>query len=246
MIERAAARVRAAHRAVHQPAPALHARADQPRRRARSTPSGSSTTYDDIAPYLDLVDAPARRTALSFFEVLTAMAFRRRSPTRRSTSRWSRSASAAPGTPPTSPTRRSPWSRRSALDHTELPRRTTVEQIAGEKAGIIKPGAHGVLAQQPAEAAEVLLRRVASRSTRRWPARAWSSASLAATLAVGGQLLDAAAASAATYDEVFLPLLRRAPGAQRRRARSPRSRRSSAAGRGAALDLDIVRAASPR
>ena len=71
-----------------------------------------------------------------------------------------------------------------------------------------------------------------SRSTRSWPARAWSSASLARTLAVGGQHADAAGLGG-EYDEVFLPLLgahqahnaavraRRGRGVPRRRRTRP-------------------------
>ena len=46
------------------------------------------------------------------------------------------------------------------LDHTRY-LGETIEEIAAEKAGIIKPGSIVVLAQQPVRAAEVLLRRVA-------------------------------------------------------------------------------------
>src|SRR5260370_1487444 len=44
-----------------------------------------------------------------------------------------------------------------STEHTRL-LGSTVEEIAAEKAGIIKPGAVAVLAQQPLGAAEVLLR----------------------------------------------------------------------------------------
>ena len=47
-----------------------------------------------------------------------------------------------------------------SIDHTRY-LGSTVEEIAAEKAGIIKPGAVAVLAQQPVAAAEVLLRRAA-------------------------------------------------------------------------------------
>ena len=46
------------------------------------------------------------------------------------------------------------------LDHTHLLGRTITE-IAREKAGIIKPGAHAILAGQSLEAAQVLLARCA-------------------------------------------------------------------------------------
>jgi Folylpolyglutamate synthase len=61
-----------------------------------------------------------------------------------------------------------------SIDHTRL-LGDTVEEIAAEKAGIIKPGATAVLAQQPLAAAEVLLG-TRSRWARRWRGKAWSSA----------------------------------------------------------------------
>ena len=80
----------------------------------------------------------------------------------------------------------------------------TPELIAVEKAGILKPGSFGILAQQPVEAAEVLLR-MRPRSARRSPARAWSSASPSRTPGLGGQMVTFQGLGA-TYDEVFLPL----------------------------------------
>ena len=159
----------------------------------------------------------------------------------RSTSRWSRSASAAPGTPPTSPTRRSPSSRRSGWT---TPRflGSTIEQIAGEKAGIIKPGSYGVLAQQPVEAAEVLLRR--SVEVDALVAREGLEFGVAsAHVAVGGQLLYAARSGRGVRRPVPAAA-RRPPGAQRRlRARRGRGVPRRRARRARPLDLDLVRAA---
>ena len=140
---RAAARVRPAHRPVHQPAPALDARADRLRRPADRRRSGSSRPTTTSRP-TSTWSTPGTRCRLSFFEVLDRRWRSPPSPTRRSTSRSSRSASAAPGTPPTSPTARSPSSPRSAST-TPGSSAHTIEEIAGEKAGIIKPGAYGVL-----------------------------------------------------------------------------------------------------
>ncbi len=89
------------------------------------------------------------------------------------------------------------------LDHTEY-LGPDVETIAGEKAGIIKPGAAAVLAQQQVAAAEVLLHRCADvgasvlREGLEFGVRHRD-------IAVGGQLL-ALQTPSGVYDEVFLPL----------------------------------------
>jgi len=80
----------------------------------------------------------------------------------------------------------------------------TVGEIAGEKAGIIKPGAIAVLAAQEPEAAEVLLRRVAEVGAT--VAREGSEFGVAArAIAVGGQVLTVQGL-AGVYDELFVPL----------------------------------------
>ena len=91
-----------------------------------------------------------------------------------------------------------------AIDHTHF-LGSTITEIAGEKAGILKPGSYGVLAQQPVEAAEVLLRRsvevdaIVAREGLEFGV-------MARTLAVGGQLVSLRGL-AGEYDDVFLPLL---------------------------------------
>jgi len=114
--------------------------------------------YDEIKPYLDLVDGqqPAQ---LSFFEVFTGMAFAMFADAPVDVAiievgmggTWD-STNVTDGTLAVV----TPIS----LDHTKW-LGDTVEEIAADKAGIIKPGAIAVLAQQPPAAAEVLLRRVA-------------------------------------------------------------------------------------
>ena len=75
------------------------------------------------------------------------------------------------------------------LDHTHL-LGTTVAEIAREKAGIIKPGAHAILAGQPLEAAQVLLERCAEVGA--LPQREGIDFGvLDRQLAVGGQLVRA-------------------------------------------------------
>jgi folylpolyglutamate synthase/dihydrofolate synthase len=116
-------------------------------------------SYEELAPYVAMVDGrqPAQ---LSFFEVLTAMAFAVFADLPVDVAvvevglggTWD-STNVADGTVAVI----TPIS----LDHTQW-LGDTVEQIAAEKAGIIKPGAVAVLAQQPVPAAEVLLRRAVS------------------------------------------------------------------------------------
>jgi folylpolyglutamate synthase/dihydropteroate synthase len=90
-----------------------------------------------------------------------------------------------------------------SLDH-ERYLGNTVTAIAGEKAGIIKPGAVAVLAQQPVDAAEVLLRRVAEVGAT--VAREGLEFGVTGReLAVGGQLLGIRGLLG-DYDDLFLPL----------------------------------------
>ena len=90
-----------------------------------------------------------------------------------------------------------------AIDHTRY-LGNTVEEIAAEKAGIIKPGAVAVLAQQPAGAAEALLRRAAEVGAT--VAREGLEFGVTSReLAVGGQLLSVQGLRG-HYQDLFLPL----------------------------------------
>ncbi|MEO7979896.1 MAG: folylpolyglutamate synthase/dihydrofolate synthase family protein [Sporichthyaceae bacterium] len=158
-------------------------------------------TYDDVAPYLDLVDAQQRHR-LSFFEVLTAMGFAAFADAPVDVAvvevglggTWDSTNVADAQVAVVTPI---------AVDHTRWLGRT-IEEIAGQKAGILKPGSYGVLAQQPVEAAEVLLRRsvevdaIVAREGLEFGVHS-------RTVAVGGQLL-ALRGLAGEYDDVFLPL----------------------------------------
>ncbi len=89
------------------------------------------------------------------------------------------------------------------LDHVPL-LGTTLAEIAAEKAGIIHPGATVVMAAQPLEAAEVLLRRcveVGATVAR----EGLEYGVVERRTAVGGQLLTLQGLNG-TYDEIFLPL----------------------------------------
>jgi len=113
--------------------------------------------YDELKPYLDLVDAQ-QPTPLSFFEVYTGMAFAMFADAPVDVAvievgmggTWDNTNVADGAVAVVTPI---------SLDHTRW-LGDTIEEIAAEKAGIIKPGAVAVLAQQPPAAAEVLLRRV--------------------------------------------------------------------------------------
>jgi dihydrofolate synthase / folylpolyglutamate synthase len=89
------------------------------------------------------------------------------------------------------------------LDHTHLLGRTITE-ITREKAGIIKPGAHAILAGQSVEAAEVLLARCAEVGA--LPQREGIDFGVIdRKLAVAGQLIRLSGADG-PVDEIFLPL----------------------------------------
>jgi dihydrofolate synthase/folylpolyglutamate synthase len=90
-----------------------------------------------------------------------------------------------------------------AIDHAHY-LGDTVEAIATEKAGIIKPGATAILAAQQESAAEVLLRRAADVGAT-VARQGIEFRVLNRSAAVDGQLLTLQGLSG-RYDEVFLPL----------------------------------------
>jgi dihydrofolate synthase/folylpolyglutamate synthase len=157
--------------------------------------------YEEVQPYLALVDQD-QPAALSFFEVLTAMAFAVFADAPVDVAvievgvggTWDCTNVADGAVAVITPI---------SLDH-ERYLGNTVTSIAGEKAGIIKPGAVAVLAQQPVEAAEVLLRRAVEVGA----TVAREGLEFGVTqreLAVGGQLLGIHGLLG-DYDDLFLPL----------------------------------------
>ena len=89
------------------------------------------------------------------------------------------------------------------LDHTHLLGRT-IREITREKAGIIKPGAHAILAGQSVEAAEILLARCAEVGA--LPQREGVDFGVIdRKLAISGQLIRLSAADG-PVDDIFLPL----------------------------------------
>ena len=157
--------------------------------------------YEEILPYVQLVD-DRHPAAMSFFEVLTGMAFAIFADTPvdvvvlevgvggRLDCTNVADGVVAVITP-------------ISIDHTRL-LGDTLEEIAGEKAGIIKPGATAVLAQQPLAAAEVLLRHaveVGATVAR----EGVEFGVLSREPGVGGQQLVLRGLRG-TYEDVFLPL----------------------------------------
>jgi dihydrofolate synthase/folylpolyglutamate synthase len=158
-------------------------------------------TYEDIKPYVEMVDA-AEDYRLSFFEVLTGMAYAAFADAPVDVAvvevgmggTWDATnvidASVAVVTP-------------ISLDHTDR-LGSTPGEIAGEKAGIIKQGATVVLAQQPVDAAQVMLKKAVG--TDATVAREGMEFGVVAReVAVGGQLVTLRGLGG-EYEEIFLPL----------------------------------------
>ena len=158
-------------------------------------------TYDDIAPYLELVDAKSE-IKLSYFEVLTAMAFAAFADAPVDVAviecglggEWDATNVADGLVAVIMPI---------ALDHVEY-LGNSIAGIAATKAKIIKTDSRAVLAMQPLEAAEELIRAVAQANAT--PFREGIEFSVVKReLAVGGQLLTIQGL-AGEYSDIFLPL----------------------------------------
>src|SRR6478672_2375552 len=157
--------------------------------------------FNDIAPYTHLVDA-SQPHPLSFFETVVAMAY-------------SAFADAPVDVAVVEVGMGGTWDATNVadaqvavvtpigIDHAAY-LGDSPEEIAVEKAGIIKPGATAVLAEQRPGPAEVLLRRCAEVGVT--PVREGLEFSVVSRLpAVGGQMLSLQGLRA-RYDDVFLPL----------------------------------------
>ncbi len=157
--------------------------------------------YAEILPYIQLTDE-RHGTPLSFFEVLTGMAFAAFADAPVDVAivevglggTWDATNVADGVVAVVTPV---------AIDHTRY-LGDTVEEIAAEKAGIIKPGALAVLAQQSLPAAEVLLRRV-SEVGATVAREGIEFGVLERDVALGGQQLTLRGLNG-TYTDVFLPL----------------------------------------
>ena len=157
--------------------------------------------YDEILPYVRLVDEQ-QPAPLSFFEVLTGMMFAAFADAPVDVAvlevglggRWDATNVADGAVAVIGPV---------AMDHMQW-LGDTIEEIAAEKAGIIKPGAIAILAQQQVAAAEVLLARAASVGAT--VAREGIEFGVVdREMAVGGQQLVLKGLRG-TYADVYLPL----------------------------------------
>ena len=162
---------------------------------------GFVAAYEDVAPYAAMVDGQ-QALHLSFFEVLTAMAFAAFADAPVDVAvievglggTWDATNIADGAVAVITPI---------AIDHTAY-LGDTVGAIATEKAGIIKPGATAVLARQPEEAAVPLLRRAAEVGAS--VVREDEDFGVTSReLAVGGQVL-ALRGLAGSYSDLLLPL----------------------------------------
>ena len=158
-------------------------------------------TYDDIKPYIELVDEKSEHP-LSYFEVLTAMAYAAFADAPIDVGviecgvggAWDATnvidSEVAVMTP-------------IGLDHQEY-LGNTIAEIAQTKAGIFRAGKPAVLAHQTREASEVLIRESAHLES--IPLREGLDFSLIhRDVAVGGQLLSIQGLGG-IYEDIFLPL----------------------------------------
>ena len=158
--------------------------------------------YEELLPFVQLTD-DRQEAPLSFFEVLTGMAFAAFADAPVDVAvievglggRWDATNVADGAVAVIGPI---------AMDHMQW-LGDTIEAIASEKAGIIKPGAVAVIAQQPQlAAAEVLLERAASVGAT-VVREGIEFGVLDREVAVGGQSLTLRGLHG-EYDEVYLPL----------------------------------------
>jgi dihydrofolate synthase / folylpolyglutamate synthase len=161
--------------------------------------------WDDVEPYLRIVDERSRAAGepvINYFQVLTAMAF-------------SAFADAPVDVAVIEVGLGGTWDSTNvadgqvavitpiAIDHERL-LGSTVEQIATEKAGIIKAGSVAVLGVQPRPAAEVLLHR-AGEVGADVVVEGQQVGLLSREVAVGGQLVSVRGIGG-EYEDLFLPL----------------------------------------
>ncbi|MEU6368979.1 folylpolyglutamate synthase/dihydrofolate synthase family protein [Streptomyces sp. NPDC046931] len=158
-------------------------------------------TYRDIKPYIEMVDS-SQEYRLSFFEVLTGMAY-------------AAFADAPVDVAVVEVGMGGSWDATNVidadvavitpidLDHTDRLGGTPAE-IAREKAGIVKQGSTVVLAQQPVDAAQVLLKKAVEVDAT-VAREGLEFGVVSRQVAVGGQLLTLRGLGG-EYDEVYLPL----------------------------------------
>ncbi|MFG3227555.1 bifunctional folylpolyglutamate synthase/dihydrofolate synthase [Kitasatospora sp. NPDC048194] len=158
--------------------------------------------YRDIEPYVQMVDA-AQPVPMSFFEVLTGMAY-------------AAFADAPVEVAVVEVGMGGSWDATNVidgavavitpigLDHTDKLGETTGE-IAVEKSGIIKTGAIAVVAQQPLDAAQTILRRAVEVDAT-VAREGMEFGVIRRELAVGGQLVTLRGLGGEEYEDLFIPL----------------------------------------
>ena len=166
------------------------------------TPERYVEVYRDVAPFVDLVDAPPRGAAEQVRGAHRDGVRRVRGRPGGGRGRRGRSGRAVGRHERRRRHRRGDHAR-SALDHAEY-LGTDVLGIAREKAGIIKPGAVAVLAAQDKAVAEVLIERCVEVGAQ--VAREGAEFGVRdREIAVGGQRIVLQGLSG-SYDDIFLPL----------------------------------------
>ncbi len=194
--------------------------------------------FREIEPYIDMLDARFD-TPLSFFEIVTALAYAIFADAPVDVAvvevgmggSWDNTnvidAEIAVVTP-------------IGIDHTQY-LGNTVDQIASEKAGIIKPDSIAILAAQPNDAAPVLVQRaveVGATIAR----EGMEFGVLGREIAVGGQMLSLQGLGG-QYDQVFLPLFGAHQAQNAAVALAAVEAFFGAGGQTGSLDIDVVRAA---
>lgn len=169
------------------------------------SPARFARTWQDIKPYVEFVDSRSLADggiALSFFEVMTAMAFASFADAPVDVAiievgmggAWDATNVADGSVCVITPI---------GLDHTEY-LGETVEEIATEKSGIIKPGCQAILAEQGLAVAEILLARCAIEGAS--VSREGIEFSVESRdVAIGGQMLTIQGLHG-RYEDVFVPL----------------------------------------
>lgn len=162
-------------------------------------------TYDELEPFLALVDTESIASggpAMSYFEVLTGMAFAAFADAPVDVAiievgmggTWDATNVVQPAVSVVTPI---------GLDHADY-LGDTIEEVAKEKSGIIKNGSVAVLAPQAASVAEILLARAVEVDA--MVARQGVEFSVASRgLAVGGQVLALDGLNG-TYEQILLPI----------------------------------------
>ena len=169
------------------------------------SPARFARTWQDVKPYVELVDSRSLADggiALSFFEVMTAMAFASFADAPVDVAivevgmggAWDATNVADGSVCVITPI---------GMDHTEY-LGETIEEIATEKSGIIKAGSQVILAQQGLAAAEILLARCALAGAS--ISREGIEFSVESRdVAIGGQMLTIQGLHG-RYDDLFVPL----------------------------------------